>query len=379
MVDRRTVSRIAIVGSLLLTLSGAGATGVAWADDTTSRTAAGRPLAVVSLGDSYISGNAGRWLGNSADSTGDRRGTDRAFVATPSGPVYDPTLVYGDTDNGCFRSDVAEITHVRFPGVTPINLACSGATTDSVLDQNDQLAEAARSHRVIAIVLSVGGNDIGFSSIVSSCVLAFLGPEPRTPCSISQQANVDTRLPGMRAGLGRAIDDIRATMTDAGYRAGSYRLIVQSYPAPLPAVAGMRYPESGQDRVSIGGCPFLDFDVDWGRTSLVGQLNTAVRTVAAERGAQFLELRDALRGHELCSAAARQPETAPAAATSEWMRWIDLAGQGSVLESLHPNAYGQQALGRCLRLTLLFSFGADVSCHGVPGRSPASVYLRPLR
>ena len=61
--------------------------------------------ALVTLGDSFISGEAGRWQGNSIDSTTDRSGTDRAWTGTG----YDPSLIYGATDaNGCHRSDVAE-------------------------------------------------------------------------------------------------------------------------------------------------------------------------------------------------------------------------------------------------------------------------------
>lgn len=378
MVGRRVALRVAIVGTLLLTVPGAGLVGGARASAID-----GRPLAVVSLGDSYISGLAGRWLGNSPDNSRDRRGTDRAYVGPPAGPKYDTGPIYGDTAGQCFRSDVAEITHVRFPGITPVNLACAGATTGSVIrngsgtSQNDRLAEVARTHRVLAIVVSIGGNDIGFATVVQNCIVAFLANSG--PCNPGQQSIVDGLLPAMRAAVGRTIDDIRATMTEAGYRNRSYRLIVQSYPAPLPFAANMRYPESDVDntRFLVAGCPFYDVDVDWGHASLPGRLADTLRAVSAERHVQFMDVRDAFRGHELCSAAARQPETAPEASSSEWMRWIDVPFfQGALTESLHPNAYGQQALGRCLRLTLLV-FG-DVSCHGIPGQPPSSVYVRRL-
>ena len=63
--------------------------------------------AIVSLGDSFISGEAGRWRGNSTVSAdrprGDRPRAGRAPATTPS-------RIYGGTDaNGCHRSDVAEI------------------------------------------------------------------------------------------------------------------------------------------------------------------------------------------------------------------------------------------------------------------------------
>ena len=67
--------------------------------------------AIVSLGDSYISGEAGRWQGNSTSPLRDRDGTDRAaFDCTPATCSYDSARVYGGTAaSGCDRSDVAEI------------------------------------------------------------------------------------------------------------------------------------------------------------------------------------------------------------------------------------------------------------------------------
>ncbi|RAG80320.1 hypothetical protein DN069_38755, partial [Streptacidiphilus pinicola] len=123
------------------------------------------------MGDSYISGEAGRWLGNSDDTSGSRDGTDRAYV----NGSYDPTVVYGPTYNsGCDRSDTAEVNSA--PGLaqsTRINIACSGATTANVLraadggqsfkgeaPQADQLAQLAATDDVQTIVLSIGGNDL---------------------------------------------------------------------------------------------------------------------------------------------------------------------------------------------------------------------------
>lgn len=104
---------------------------------------------------------------------------------------------------------------------------------------------------------------------------------------------------------------------------------------------------------------------------------TAFGLVAADRQVQFLDLRDAFRGHELCAASAEQSTGTPREANGEWIRWIDLAGPGDLNESLHPNAFGQRALGRCLLLTLLLTRN-DVSCQGIPGRSASWMFLRRL-
>src|SRR5262245_45115197 len=84
---------------------------------------------IVSLGDSFISGEAGRWLGNSSVAATDRAGTDRAWT----GAGYDPSRIYGATaENGCHRSDVAEIRSATIAVDRKENLACSGAVTANI-------------------------------------------------------------------------------------------------------------------------------------------------------------------------------------------------------------------------------------------------------
>src|SRR5262245_6699106 len=74
---------------------------------------AGEP-AIVSLGDSFISGEGGRWVGNGTDPLGNRSQTDRAAVRCGTlGCLYEPELVYGTSEaNDCHRSDVAPIESV---------------------------------------------------------------------------------------------------------------------------------------------------------------------------------------------------------------------------------------------------------------------------
>jgi hypothetical protein len=135
--------------------------------------------AIVSLGDSYISGEAGRWDGNSNQQVASRDGTDRAY--TGGCCSYDTSRVYlgGSDDNGCHRSDVAEILSNAIAAGEKVNLACSGATTANVIrasqggqshdgeaPQADQLAPVAQRDAVKLIVLSSGGNDLGFADLI---------------------------------------------------------------------------------------------------------------------------------------------------------------------------------------------------------------------
>ena len=332
-----------------------------------------RPTAAVTLGDSYISGEGARWKGNSADPAPGHQGTDRGAG------------VYGDTQaNGCHRSDVAEVDSADLLVRKAINLACSGARTVNVLraasggvafkgeaPQNDQLAVVARTNKVKLIVLSIGGNDLGFGSIVSSCVSAYIYKTP--PCSSNEPA-ILAALPKVAAAVAATVTDIRATMADAGYRARDYRLVLQSYPRAVPAADNLRYSGTAPDaRATVGGCPFLDSDVAWTHDTLTPALSQALDGVAARTGVQFLDLTDAFLGHEVCAASAQQSTGSPRSATSEWFRFVDLAGQGESSESLHPNYFGQIALGRCLTLAVWTS--KDVACRAVPGRSTRAVHL----
>ncbi|MDA5279496.1 GDSL-type esterase/lipase family protein [Streptomyces sp. Isolate_45] len=344
------------------------------------------PTAVVSMGDSYISGEAGRWKGNSLTNSGSRNGTDRAWV---SGGSYDPAKVYGATAGGCHRSDSAEVFSAGPIAETAVNLACSGAVSANVFrasnggvpfkgeaPQADQLAAVAASRDVKVIALSVGGNDLGFSDIIKDCALDFV--IWNSYCYDDQQAGVDRKIDAVMANVGKSVDEIRAVMSAAGYADSSYRVVLQSYPSPIPRGAENRYTQSDWSRLNTGGCPFWNRDSDWARDSLVPQIAGRLKAVAAAKGAQFLDLRDMMQGREVCAKASKQVSSSvPASArTSEWARWIDNnESQGLIQESMHPNHFGQLAAGRCLALAVAQPAGSGVSCKNTAGGDHTGMYL----
>jgi hypothetical protein len=340
---------------------------------------AAKEPAVISLGDSFISGEAGRWQGNGNTVWGSRYGTDlAAYGCTSSETVclYDATKAYGSSYyNGCNRSVGAEIHHlstVRVDGRTfeidagnRINLACSGATTDNVLrtpfkgerPQIEQLAEHAAAKDVKLIVLSIGGNDIGFSDVITDCVKGFSRPKALGwHCSDKLGSQMPGRIDAMRAKVVEVLEAVQDTMSDAGYDESDYRLVLQTYPSPIPRGADNRYPETSNARIYTGGCPFYDDDSDWARDTLIPALAASHEQAAASvGGVHFLDLQDALDGHEVCAEGVRQSVSGNTLvnplpkAESEWARFI-VSGlaQGQQQESMHPNFYGQQRLGECL-------------------------------
>lgn len=348
-----------------------------------------KPSAVVAMGDSYISGEAGRWEGNHSIDYGDRRGTDRAAYRNRWGFWrYSQARVYGSSASGCHRSDVAPIHSSEIDVDVRVNLACSGAATDNLIrsenggrshrgepSQADQLAEVAAGHQVELVVVSIGGNDLGFADIILDCALDYSLSNSwwtRT-CNRDQQANVDRRMVGVMDDVGRVLDEIRAVLADAGQEPGSYRLVLQSYPSPVPSGDEFRYGQGTWSRTFVGGCPFWNVDATWARDSFVPQLSSALAVVAAGRGVEFLDLQDALEGREICADGARQGD----GDSAEWSRYLSTGVlQGEAQESLHPNAFGQQAIGRCLGLVHAAGPG-DHRCTNTPGQGPEAMVLSP--
>ncbi|MFE5559229.1 GDSL-type esterase/lipase family protein [Streptomyces sp. NPDC056544] len=383
--DRSRVRRLA--GAAMTVLLAASAL-LAGGAGTSAASPGTGPTAVVSMGDSYISGEAGRWKGNSLTNSGSRNGTDRGWV---SGSTYDPAKVYGSTVGGCHRSDSAEVRSAGAIADVAVNLACSGAVSDNVFrtsnggvaykgeaPQADQLAAVAASHNVKVIALSIGGNDLGFADIITDCALDFV--LWNSYCYDDQQSGVDQKIDAVMGKVGKSVDEIRAVMRAAGYADSSYRIVLQSYPSPIPRGAENRYTQSDWSRLNTGGCPFWNRDSDWARDSLVPQIANRIKGVAAAKGVQFLDLRDMMQGREVCAKASKQvSSTVPASAkTSEWARWIDNnESQGLIQESMHPNYFGQLAAGRCLALVVAQPASSGFSCKNTAGGDQTGMFLTP--
>jgi len=360
----------------------------AWSGPSSKTTAA------VSLGDSYISGEAGRWNGNSLTPTGDKDGTDRACLPAGATCQVDKTRVYekGTEDGGCHRSDVAEIKSAGLPVAERIDLSCSGAQTRNIFrasqggvgqrgepPQADKLLPVARDRNVKLIMLSIGDNDLGFASTIRACVIAY---ETKTgPCGPSQQRKLDALKPQVIANVGKAIDEIRAVMSETGYTRDDYRLIVQTYPSVVPRAGENRYPESSPER-TINGCPFYDQDSDWARDRAAPQIGAVVKAGADSRGVETLDLIDAFQGHEFCSKTAAQstPLARPTGAGAEWGRFLaaSTVQQGELQEAFHPNAYGQRALGTCVTKVFAAAPGT-FACSGAAGLDPSGLALRRIQ
>ena len=335
--------------------------------------------AIVALGDSFSSGEAGRWNGNSLNIFGTRDGTDRAARCTLGiFCSYDATRVYGSSyGNGCHRADVAPIKSAPISVSEKINLACSGAQTKNIwrgsqggqafkgeAPQADQLLPIAQQKNVKLVLLNISANDLGFTNHVIDCTVAWtLG----YTCNASEQAEIVAGLPAAANGLRKAVDEIRAVMSAAGYSTSQYKFLIQGYASPIPVGANIRYPQSSWDRLTVGGCPFYDVDANWAKNTATPTIVDNMRSVAAQKGVRFLDVRDSLNGHEVCHRNVSLVTSSPNPVSHEWVRWINTGiTQGDAQESLHPNAYGERAIGKCISLAYALASG-NHTCRNTPG------------
>ncbi len=333
---------------------------------------------VVTVGDSYISGEAGRWAGSSN-------------VSTAYADALGSTAYY-DNGNGekierCHRSQSAE-AYIG-GGVNGMNLACSGAATATStgtyfkpgLDFYDDgaghqgqammLQDFAATHNVKMVVVSIGGNDFNFGSIVQTCVTDFLTSPTWAKDFCKDDGSVTSNftaanVAAVRARIATAYTNLRTAMRNAGYADNAWTLLVQNYASPLPHGTGFRYGESGLSRQDTGGCGFWNADADWANDSALPTINGAVTGAATDAGltnVKTLNLAQAFNGRRLCENTVGLYEEkgltswtqAGAVDQTEWVnqiRTVSTCCSGSpyyVQESLHPNYWAQLATRSCVR------------------------------
>lgn len=333
---------------------------------------------VVSVGDSYISGEAGRWAGSSNSSS------TRAD-ALGSTAYYDNASGTGEAIDRCHRSKSAEI-HIG-GGVGSLNLACSGARTATAtgsefkpgldfysgsegVGQARALQTFAGSHNVRMVVVSIGGNDFNFAGIVQQCVQDFL----LSPSWWKDYCNDDSsvtsnfttaNVAAVKTRIAGALTNLRTAMRNAGYADTQWTMLVQTYPSPVPGGSGFRYSQSGYTRQNTGGCGFWNADADWANNTALPKINSTVTGAISQAGitnGKVLNLAGTFNGRRLCETGVGLYEevgianwtSAGAVDRTEWVnqiRTVTTAGDSPyyIQESLHPNYWGQLAVRSCVR------------------------------
>ncbi|QUQ65848.1 SGNH/GDSL hydrolase family protein [Kutzneria sp. CA-103260] len=172
--------------------------------------------------------------------------------------------------------------------------ACTGASTADVL--TSQLGDLTGGTSLVSI--TVGGTDIGFSDVMSTCVLS-----GDAACVDRVHQAEDVANGPLGANLAKVFAAIKAKAPNA-------KILVLGYPHVVEA--------DGPCSLSAAKRKALNEGAD--------QLAAVTRDQSVKAGAQFADARPAFAGHGYCAADA-------------WINGVTLL---DVAGSFHPNAYGQR-------------------------------------
>jgi lysophospholipase L1-like esterase len=177
-----------------------------------------------------------------------------------------------------------------------VSEACSGATTATVL--SSQLSALSTATTLVSI--TVGGNDVGFSSVMETCVL-----ESTSSC-VSAVNNAESLMTSQLPGeLDSVLNAIKADAPGA-------RVVVLDYPDLY---------DLSRSSSCIGLSTTDRTDLNNGANELDSQIQAA----AARHGDVFADVRGAFGGHEICD-------------SSRWLHSVNIL---DIPESYHPTASGQ--------------------------------------
>lgn len=221
------------------------------------------------------------------------------------------TLEYYTDSGACDRSPDAwpRLIAISNPAVMLGHqdfLACSGATSKAlsgkVDKQPDQLKELAELRpRPTLITMTIGGNDTGFSKVLADCYL--------------ENCIRDGTLKKASA----AVDDEQTTLV------ADYRQLLKKDPSAAILIAG--YPRIFEQDHFCG--------VKWLGLGFKPAALAGLNELAAKVDVSYIDVTNALAGHELCSKAPR-------------LYAIDLRGKW-INEEGHPTIPRQKALAAIVR------------------------------
>ena len=226
----------------------------------------------------------------------------------------------------CLRSDrnYPSLVADKIGAASFTDASCAGATTQDMTESQDLgVTENAPQFDALKpdttlVTLGIGGNDIGFGSIIVTCGTLSVGDPRGNPCEKKYTAGGDDQLADRIDATGpkitKAVKGIRERSPDA-------RVIVVGYPRILPASGPGCWPLVP---ISAGDVPYL--------AGVEKKLNAMLKTRAHDAGAAYAANYRA--GHDLCE---------PPAA-----KWVEGIIPTMPAAPIHPNAAGMRATARAV-------------------------------
>lgn len=246
-------------------------------------------------------------------------------------------------------------------GLSLTDVACSGAVTDdfsspqSVTPPPNPPAQldAFDTVQPDLVSITIGGNDLGFTSIARTCLAASAkGPTyaslasgtPYSSCK-DYYASPAGQASDPYAAIPTVASKVRAAIAAVQAAAPAAKVVVIGYPAIAPDVANT--PARGcfesnllPDPVTVDGVPvvsampFTDADIPYLQV-LQQQLNSAIAEQATDLGASYADVYPSSLAHSACS-----PES------TRWVEPVVPGGGGTNV--LHPSLAGTAAMAATL-------------------------------
>ena len=224
------------------------------------------------------------------------------------------------TPAGCERSDdnYPHLVSARLKPAEFADVSCSGATTANLTaaqktsnGTNPPQLDAVNAQTTL-VTLGIGGNDVGFLQLASSCVTSHATASPcKDRLTAGGHDQLAERIDATAPVVGTLLDRIHA-------KAPRARVVVVGYPTVLPDGDGC-WP----------ALPVGAGDVAYFRGAL-GKLDKMLEDQAAAHHAGYADTATPGKGHDVC--------------TASDMRWVEGLLPASPAAPLHPNARGEQGM-----------------------------------
>ena len=237
-----------------------------------------------------------------------------------SGPLI-PTQV----DLNCVRSNrnYPALTAAAIGSSTFVDVSCGGATTGDILNPGTGTLGAAVPAQLDAVTaatalvtVGIGGNDIGFSDIITTCAEDSVDSPFGTPCKNRYTAGGTDQL---QARIAATAPKVAAVLQAVRAKAPNARVAVVGYPAILPDSGYGCWPVVP---IAYGDVPYL--------RGVEKSLNAMLASTASANGARFVDTYTPSIGHDACK--------------SSGTRWVEGLVPANSAAPFHPNAAGERGM-----------------------------------
>jgi lysophospholipase L1-like esterase len=245
-----------------------------------------------------------------------------------SGPVI-PTQVNAN----CTRSNhnYPSLVTAAIGSSAFVDVSCGGATTHDILNAGTgvlglpvpaQLSAVTAATALVSV--GIGGNDIGFTGIITTCAEASLHSPLGSPCKDQYTAGGTDQL---QARIAATAPKVAAVLAAVHAAAPSARVLVVGYTAILPDTGLGCWPVVP---MAYGDVPYL--------RGVEKSLNAMLAATAGAGGATYMDVYTPSIGHDACKKSST--------------RWTEGLVPGTSAAPFHPNATGEQGMANAVEAVL---------------------------